>query len=440
MEELLYGRRLTRNELVQLGILSVQSRNIQRQKAITYAHDQWICQRCHSNIAAEDQLADGNFYCRACIQLGRLTTQDDLYHLPEPNLFRPNRQPLTWQGQLTTTQYSVARTLQRSLEQHRTHLLWAVTGAGKTEMLFPVLAQAIQANLRIALASPRVDVCNELYPRIQQAFQTTTIQLQHGRSTTPYQYTQMTICTTHQLLRYYHAFDLLIIDEVDAFPFVNDRMLNFAVENAVKRQRALIYLTATPTAHLLKMRDQKKLCVSYLPQRFHGRPLPVPKLIFHQHLTQKIKRAQLPNKLLTQLKASRRQHRQILIFLARIEQLADFARTLNQKISGQIETVHAADKQRLVKVQQFREKQTDVLVTTTILERGVTFSNIDVYVINAEDQIFTTASLVQIAGRAGRDANFANGRVIFLLEYYTRRVKACLKQIKYMNQKAGTSL
>lgn len=29
---------------------------------------------------------------------------------------------------------------------------------------------------------------------------------------------QLVICTTHQLMKYYQAFDLLIIDEVDSFP------------------------------------------------------------------------------------------------------------------------------------------------------------------------------------------------------------------------------
>ena len=47
--------------------------------------------------------------------------------------------------------------------------MWAVTGAGKTEMLFAVLHQTLQEG-RIALASPRVDVCLELFPRIQAVF------------------------------------------------------------------------------------------------------------------------------------------------------------------------------------------------------------------------------------------------------------------------------
>ncbi|MGL6299343.1 hypothetical protein ACR31S_01210 [Streptococcus iniae] len=48
-----------------------------------------------------------------------------------------------------------------------------------------------------------------------------------------YQRNPIIIATTHQLLKFYRAFDLIIIDEVDAFPFVNNKMLNQALENAL---------------------------------------------------------------------------------------------------------------------------------------------------------------------------------------------------------------
>ena len=42
------------------------------------------------------------------------------------------------------------------------------------------------------------------------------IALLHGESE-PYFRTPLVVATTHQLLKFYHAFDLLIVDEVDAF-------------------------------------------------------------------------------------------------------------------------------------------------------------------------------------------------------------------------------
>ncbi len=50
----------------------------------------------------------------------------------------------------------------------------------------------------------------------------------------PYSRSPLVIATTHQLLKFYQAFDLLIVDEVDAFPYVDNPVLYHAVEQAVK--------------------------------------------------------------------------------------------------------------------------------------------------------------------------------------------------------------
>ena len=62
----------------------------------------------------------------------------------------------------------------------------------------------------------------------------------------------LVVMTSHQLLRFKEAFDLLIIDEVDAFPFRDNDMLYFALENAKKINGNLLYLTATSTDKLDK--------------------------------------------------------------------------------------------------------------------------------------------------------------------------------------------
>ncbi|MCW1007072.1 DNA/RNA helicase, partial [Streptococcus anginosus] len=85
-------------------------------------------------------------------------------------------------------------------------------------MIFPLVDYALRQGQRIALATPRVDVCNELFPRFQAAFPDIDILLLHGKVDHPYRLSPLTIASTHQLLRFYQAFDLLIVDEVDAFP------------------------------------------------------------------------------------------------------------------------------------------------------------------------------------------------------------------------------
>jgi len=208
------------------------------------------CQRCGSKLDRQRaQLPRQQYYCYQCLNLGRISTLTSLYHMPEPNDF-PTPPICTWQGQLTDQQATCAAEIQENFAARKRHLLWAVTGAGKTEMLFPGIAWALAKGWRVALASPRVDVCLELAPRLQAAFADAKIAVLHGRNREPYQYRQLTICTTHQLLRFRAAFDVLIIDEVDAFPFAANPRLAYGVANATKSDGAILYLTATPSQEL----------------------------------------------------------------------------------------------------------------------------------------------------------------------------------------------
>ena len=52
-----------------------------------------------------------------------------------------------------------------------------------------------------------------------------------------------------------------------------------------------------------------------------------------------------------------------------------------RQLDPDIEAVHAEDPNRKEKVQKMRNKDIPLLLTTTILERGVTFPNIDVAVV-----------------------------------------------------------
>nr|WP_252899005.1 helicase-related protein [Secundilactobacillus odoratitofui] len=109
----------------------------------------------------------------------------------------------------------------------------------------------------------------------------------------------------------------------------------------------------------------------------------------------------------------RQQHR-FLIFVPHISNLAPTGAALKQLIPElSFETVHAADPKRHEKVQLMRDLAINCLITTTILERGITFPGIDVIVIGANDPVFSTAALVQIAGRVGRKETAPTGLVRF---------------------------
>ena len=98
------------------------------------------------------------------------------------------------------------------------------------------------------LQVPELMFVENCFLRMQKDF-TCSISLLHAESE-PYDGSPLVIATTHQLLKFYQNFDLVIVDEVDAFPFVGNVMLNHAVEQAKKETGRYIYLTATSTISL----------------------------------------------------------------------------------------------------------------------------------------------------------------------------------------------
>src|SRR5699024_7810980 len=251
---------------------------------------------------------------------------------------------------------------------------------------------------------------------------------------------QLILSTTHQLLRYQHAFDVLIIDEIDAFPYHQDPTLQFAAKRAVKRSSAVIYLTATPREQQLRLLSAKKLPHVFVPLRFHGHPLPIPKPIYCSSLNKQLSENRLPQKLLDWLNHRENPQRQLLIFVPTIKLSNQLQSVLIQyctrekiiKKNSELMSVHAEDKQRENKIKLFRKRQIKVLLTTTILERGVTFPEIDVAVLHANHEVFDEAALVQIAGRAGRSPTDPTGEVIYFHEGKTNAIVAAVSAIKKM--------
>lgn len=127
----------------------------------------------------------------------------------------------------------------------------------------------------------------------------------------------------------------------------------------------------------------------------------------------------------------------LLLFVPRIQEIPIYLENL-RKLPSLKETkmagVYAGDRDRLAKVQAFREGKLQLLITTTILERGVTFKGVWVIIIAAEDQIYSTASLVQIAGRVGRAKEDPSGLVLFCYRKYTKNIRDAVLQIKEMNK------
>ena len=419
------GRLFTEQEL------SFEERQLAKQLlSMRKEKEQLVCQRCGSKVEEEWHLPVGAFYCRECLIMKRVRNDEPLYYFPQEDF--PRQDVLKWSGQLTPFQERVSMGLLQAVDKKEPSLVHAVTGAGKTEMIY----QVINRGGAVCLASPRIDVCLELYKRLQSDF-TCKISLLHGESE-PYFRTPLVVATTHQLLKFYQAFDLLIVDEVDAFPYVDNPLLYHAVNNCVKESGLKIFLTATSTDELDKKVKQGELKRLSLPRRFHGNPLVIPKPVWLSDFDKHLQKNRLVPKLRRYIEKQRETAYPLLIFASEIEKGERLKEILQRDFPNEkIGFVSSVTEDRLQQVQAFRDRELTILISTTILERGVTFPCVDVFVVEANHQLFTKSSLIQIGGRVGRSMDRPTGQLIFFHDGINRSIKKAIKEVKEMNQEAG---
>lgn len=381
-----------------------------------------MCNRCGKKSKKKEvYLPVGAYYCPHCIQMGRVRSDEKLYHLPQKNFAAVSC--LKWQGKLTGPQQYISDNLLNLHRQQKTVLVQAVTGAGKTEMIYQVIDATLKKGKALGLTSPRIDVCLELYYRLKRDF-SCPISLLHGKGE-KYSRSPLVIATTHQLLRFRHAFDLLILDEVDAFPFPDNEMLYFALAQARKPSSSLIYLTATTTNNLEKQVKLGQIEKLQLPRRFHGFPLVLPQFFWQ-------------SKFYKMIKKQRESGFPLLIFAPEIRLGEKLCQDLQSSFPHEeITFVASTSLERLESVERFRHGKVSILVSTTILERGVTFPKVDVFVFQSHHHNFTRSSLIQIAGRVGRSTERPDGKVIFFHLGKTTAMLEAYKDIRNMNKAGG---
>ena len=381
-----------------------------------------MCNRCGKKSKKKEvYLPVGAYYCPHCIQMGRVRSDEKLYHLPQKNFSAVSC--LKWQGRLTGPQQYISDNLLNLHRQQKTVLVQAVTGAGKTEMIYQVIDATLKKGKAVGLTSPRIDVCLELYYRLKRDF-SCPISLLHGKGE-KYSRSPLVIATTHQLLRFRHAFDLLILDEVDAFPFPDNEMLYFALAQARKPSSSLIYLTATTTNNLEKQVKLGQIEKLQLPRRFHGFPLVLPQFFWQ-------------SKFYKMIKKQRESGLPLLIFAPEIRLGEKLCQDLQSSFPHEeIAFVASTSLERLESVERFRHGKVSILVSTTILERGVTFPKVDVFVFQSHHHNFTRSSLIQIAGRVGRSTERPDGKVIFFHLGKTTAMLEAYKDIRNMNKAGG---
>lgn len=373
-------------------------------------------------------------YCRNCIVMGRVNSCQKLYYQKADLLPKRIVSCLSWEGTLSPGQKKASSAVVSSIKQRVDMLLWAVAGSGKTEMMFEGMDLALKQGLRICIASPRVDVCLELYPRLQEVFKEIDIVCLYGDSKDKYQGEQFVIATTHQLIRFYDTFQVIFIDEVDAFPYAKDPFLEYAVKKARTKVGSTIIITATPEKKWQQECAIGKRNFVKIPARYHRKRLPVPRTCWIGPWKKNLAQGKITLKLINWIKKAEFKNQPALIFFPEIEAMNQFADALVNYDFIRPVTVHSADQLRKEKVEWLREGKIKLLLTTTILERGVTFKDVQVAVFGSEGRIFTEAALVQIAGRAGRKLTHPTGDVCFFHYGKTTEMNRAIAHIKKMNQ------
>ena len=392
--------------------------------------------------------------CEACLPLGRCRTCSLLVignagqagGGQAGRVAFPVEGGLAWRGRFSPFQERAVRAavqLVRNEIPERELLIHAVTGAGKTEITFPAIAEALRAGRRVGVVTPRRDVVLELAPRLGQAFPDVSVVALFGGCPERWAMGPLMVMTAHQALRFRKAFQLLVVDEVDAFPFHHEPLLPRAVAGALAEEGRILYLTATPPDALLSRVERGEVAAVTIPQRHHGRPLPVPQWVAARKLQEKIHQGKGIPEVEKMVRIVRGTGGQLLVFVPRVKDVSIVVRWWRRQFPDDLERVngtHASDPERDRKVAAFRQGKLRVLVTTTILERGVTISRCHVLVLFADAPVFDAAALVQIAGRAGRDAAFPEGEVWFLAEGRTRAMLKACEQIREMNRQAEKAL
>ncbi|WP_100405464.1 DEAD/DEAH box helicase [Bacillus solitudinis] len=435
LEQFLHGRRLLRKELPfsENVLETYESKGqLNKEPALLTTNGECLCDRCgnkNAQLFFSHPCARCNrdcTYCRHCLSLGKVMSCDYLYSWTETVTPDPCniQSSLIWDGELSSGQMKASEAVSEAIQTKETLLVWAVCGAGKTEVLFQGLEHAFSKGDRVLLATPRTDVVKELAPRLKQAFPSVSIAALYGGSENQDPAAPFIIATTHQVMRYYRAFDVVIIDEVDAFPYSFDKSLQYAVAQAKKPTSATIYLSATPSV-------TSNLNVIKIPKRYHGFPLPEPTFSWCGHWKKALQKQKLPRNVLNWL--TTRKEKPVFLFVPSINVLEQISTAL-EKEGLPHKAVHAKNPGRHQSLEAFRKGELKLLVTTTILERGVTIANLDVAVLGAEEDVFTEAALVQIAGRVGRSKDYPQGDICFFHYGKTTAMRAALNHIKQMNK------
>lgn len=373
------------------------------------------CPRCHNTNIKRFYKINGEYYCRNCIHFKRvsITSYKPIKLISLPPLINNIVYHLDFE--LSSRQIEISNKLKQNYISNKNSLVLAVCGSGKTEIVFEVISYVLSLNKRVCYCVPRKELCIELYERFKYHFRNIDISLVYGGHTNDLD-KLFIVCTTHQLYRYEETgFELIILDEADAFPFYNNKVLQEIFNNCIKGN----YIKLSATIEESDMNHEELLIMN---RRYHGHDLPLPYVRI------------LPNNIsILYILHFIKTHPLTLVYVPSINTGNQLYNKLSHFIK-EIDFVHSKNEQNNIIIENFKKGKLKALITTTLLERGITIENVQVIVYQASHKVFDSRTLIQISGRVGRKPNAYDGHICFLSSNYSKEMKRCINTISHLNK------
>ena len=372
------------------------------------------CVRCGNKDPTFFYKGHKGYYCRKCIGFSRLLLKEDIesidYEIGE------KASEYSFNYELTSRQ---AEASNRCLEYIKNGdvLLHCVCGAGKTEITVASISEYLARGLKVCYAIARKEVVIELAERFRKIFTSARVVAVYGGHHDIIT-GDLIICTTHQLYRYYKTFDLLVLDEVDAYPLKgNEVLMNIAINSVVGR---IIYSTATVDEGLVKIISKRNYRIVELNVRPSGKPLIVPKVVCLNKYMHIFYLALILHNMTNQC----------IIFVPSIGMCKSLYKLFSKFVSCTY--VYADYDKRNKNINDFKMKKYKFIFATSVLERGVTIKDVNVVILNF-GKIFDQANLIQMLGRVGRSIDNPYGEAYILSDHLDRNVIDTMKYLRYVN-------
>ena len=355
------------------------------------------------------------YYCRRCIGFSRVLLEEEPKSLEYE--IGEGVDEYRFSYELTDIQKEASSRCASLIDSHDV-LLHCVCGAGKTEISVASLGHYLKRGLKVAYAISRKEVVIELERRFSAIFPKARVVAVYGGHHELLT-GDLIVCTTHQLYRYYKSFDLLVIDEADAFPLKgNETLMNIAINSC---RGHIIFSTATVDDGLRKIIERRSCEKVEVFTRPSNRPLTMPRIM----RMNKVFGMLMLIYLVVRMKG------QCIVFMPSKKECMHMFRLIS--LFRKCTYAYSDLDRRDDNIKDFRDGKYQFIASTLVLERGITIKDVNVIICDYIEGIFDESNLIQMLGRVGRGIDSSCGKAYILTDRYGKKIRNVIRYLKEAN-------